>query len=222
MAKTHYRVRLGGTLYNDAHWSIGLNYALQVGGLPVDGTGFDPDKQEDWRDAIRALNGGNIVGENLRSLLSAAGSIDYVRVSAIGADRKEALVSLIELAQPVLGTGAPLHPAQTSLTFSLLTARPGASYRGRVYWPALKGTLNSAGRLDSSALSIYAGEMADLVNKIGNAGDALALNTVPVVVSTTRDALTAITSCRVGNRLDIQRRRAESQKESYGSALVPQ
>lgn len=221
MVDSFCRVRIGGHLYGDASWSIGLNFAVTVGGGPVQGAPYDAAKLEEWRDDIRALNGGNIVGGQLLSILGNRGTIDYVRVAQHGADGKEALVSLVELAQPIAGTTGSVMPAQTSLTFSLLTGRPGASYRGRVYWPCTAIALNAQGRLGGAALDPLAADMADFINRVGNLGDALVLNTTPVVLSTRRNLVTPISSVRVGNRLDIQRRRAESQKESYGSALVP-
>ena len=223
-APVHARLRLGGALYGDASWSIGINIGSGQNGDPFANLSGDINQALDaWRDNVKGLNGGAILPGVVRGLMSAQANIQYVRCSRVGTDGKETNVSLVELGSAAAGTGSSYQDAQTACVFSLLTGRPGASYRGRVYLPALGATL-SLGRLPESQPAQLATGLAGWLKDVtlatldfGGVG-----STHPVVVSTTRGVLTQITSVRVGNRLDSQRRRAEGQEEVYGVAAVPQ
>lgn len=224
VAPVHYRVRVGGLLYSDASWSVGIGFGRRGGanGLPADpgdATGF----LEDWADAIKALNNGNVLSIRLRQCLSVAGNINMIRVSRIGAEGRETAVAIINVGEPPAGDGNALHDAQTAIAVSLQTGRPGASYRGRFYMPAL-GLGLSQGRFGALPTQELATDAAGWLNQVGDAAPAVAGTGVmrPIVASNTRSVLTEVTSVRVGNRLDSQRRRAESQEEVYGVAAVPE
>lgn len=222
MGIPHARLRLGGYLYSaDQDWSIGLNFV--PGGGPVTSTpAEDLIALTAWRDRVRALNNGQIAPANLLSLLSAAGTITTIRCSTVGADGREIAVAQVDLDTPVTGSGAPVHPSQMCLVLSTLSDRPGGSYRGRVYWPALRPGVNTAGRLDLTSTAGYAADAASWIAALGNAGDSGQNTLVPSVVSTTKSVSVPITAVRVGDRLDVQRRRADGQQERYSRAVVAQ
>lgn len=219
----HIRIRVGGTLYNDASWSIGVNFARPglFGGVGL-GEPLVQDSLEGIRDAVRALNDGNIFPGALRTPLSTSGAIKSIRVSRIGTDGKEVAVALQE-GFVVLGTGEPMHSAQTAIALSLRTGRPGASYRGRVYLPGLRMPL-SAGRIDggnrTTLVEGFAQWLRDVAGSLpGGILDLVELD--PVVVSSVKEVATPVTTVAVGDRLDTQRRRAEGQDEAYSVAPVP-
>lgn len=224
MPIAHNRLRIGGTLFfSPANWSIGINFMSATGGDPDANAGDVQTQLEEWRDGIKALNSSNVAPENLLSLLSSSGSITTIRCSHVAANGKEDAVALVELGNPVHGTGAPRQLAQAAVACTLETGRPGASYRGRVYWPALGAALNTGGELDAAAAGYYASDMASWVKALGGAGSNLGNpQLIANVVSTVKSSAREITSVRVGSRLDIQRRRARKQDETYSVAVVPQ
>lgn len=217
------RIRVGGNLYGDASWSIGLSFAATAPDLfEIQG---DRNRQvaEGIRDRVAALNGGSIMpAPQTLNWGGEAVALNFLRVSALDAAQKETTVALLDKSPAIRGVGTSRLPAQSAMCVSLLTGRPGASYRGRVYFPALGVTLSSAGRVEQSVCGSLALGFSNWLNQLKGAiqGDGVTSAT-PVVVSTTRGTLTAITSVRVGNRLDSQRRRAESQEESYSVSPMP-
>lgn len=226
MALTHLRLRVGGTLYNDANWSMGVNFATAQGTDPfANGTVDVQGVLEAFRDGVRGINGNQVLTGGLLGALSSSGKVNYVRASRVGPDGKESAVALVDLAVPVSGTGSPTHQAQTAIVLSLQTGRPGATNRGRLYLPLLSGNLTS-GRLSGNDVGALATDAAAWIDALNTAADnVIVLPTatcVASVVSTTRGTASRITSVRVGNRLDSQRRRAEAQKETYGVAAVAQ
>lgn len=218
----HVRVRVGGTLYGDASWSVGLSLARPLDAV-FPGQQVVTSDLDALRDHIRAYNGNNVLPDAIRKALSNQGDIRFIRVSQVGPDGKEELVSLVELTSPVLGVNGAAHQAQTAVVASLRTDRPGASYRGRLYWPCL-GLDLTGGRLgDTDTLAIAQATSQWIVN-CGNTlpGILETLGVVPAVISSTKNTATRIQQVAVGNRLDSQRRRAESEDEIYAVAAVPQ
>lgn len=222
MALRHVKIRIGGTLYGDANWSVGVALARPldqvIGNQDIVGQDLDF-----VADAVRGGFNGNIVPEPLRAIMSSSTRILYVRASVVGPDGREEQVSLVDIPEGVQGTGGAGLPAQAAVCCSLRTGRPGGSYRGRLYWPALGVTL-SGGRLDANALLKASvgtvGYLESLATYLPGALNALGLK--PVVVSTTRGIATRIQEVAVGNRLDTQRRRSEGQQEAYTVAAVAQ
>lgn len=223
----HGRLRIGGTLYNDASWSIGVNVGTSIGGDPFSGGTEDVQGAlQNWADNVKTLNAGRIFPGDMAGSLSTAGTIEFIRASRIGTDGKESAVALITIAPGIKGGGTPIHPAQTAITISLLTGRPGASYRGRLYLPALGQPLTD-GRVAQNGAGILATQAAGWLKQVSDAAEGM--NSIvlqgelrPIVVSSSKVSQSPITSVRVGNRLDSQRRRAEGQQEVYSVAPVPQ
>lgn len=220
----HARIRLGGSLFNDARWSVGLSFAMDDGSDPFVAAGILTNATavlEKWRDNVKALNSGQIVPPSFLRMLSTQGKIDTIRCARIGQNGRETDVALANLGTPIVGGGGPVHSAQNAIVISLQTGRPGGSYRGRVYWPALGANLSN-GRVQSADTDELAGAAATWLNDVGDAlSSFLTAHGQVAVVSTTQNKATPVTSCRVGNRLDSQRRRAESEKELYSVAAVP-
>lgn len=222
MVIPHALLRIGGSLYTDeSNWSVGIRLVPQdpLGGPVTDGI---QKSLEDFRDAVRALNGTLVITPRMRAFLSTEGQLEYIRTSYVGADGRETAVAITNLAQPIPGTGQWQHDSQTCVCISLLSNLPGASNRGRFYWPALNADLDNTGRIVNGARDALVNEVAGWVADVGNSGDGFLVKMIPSIVSTTKGTARAIQSVRVGNRLDVQRRRADGQKESYGSALVAQ
>jgi hypothetical protein len=100
-------------------------------------------------------------------------------------------------------------PLQSALVVSLRTALVGRRYRGRMYWPMNATTLSDhqASQAQIDLLATDAKAMLDNVNGYDvDQFDA-------VVMSAVGSTRTLITRVEVDSRLDVQRRRAESQTE---------
>lgn len=218
----HFRVRFGGQLYADAHWSVSVALARPLDDV-IPGQTIVTNDLDEYLDNVVALNQGLVLPGQWFDALSQSGTLTYVRMSLIGTNGREEEVSLREFTTPISGNGGAGLPAQSCVTLSLRTGRPGGSYRGRLYLPALGLTL-SAGRLSPTRVQSLAEVSATFISSLGeNLPGALnALGLKPAVVSTVTGRSTAVKQIAVGNRLDSQRRRAEAQKEVYGVAAVPQ
>lgn len=218
----HFALRLSGTLNGSTQtWSTGLRFRSATGGDPAAIDGIE-DKLNTWRDAVRALHANDILPGSILAFIGAPTRITAVRCSAIGADGKETAVSIVEGSPLAIGGNSTSMPQQVALAISLDTGRPGASYRGRMYLPALGASIGGDGLLNVASTGPYATDMAQWIKDVGNAGaTAIDPQLLPCVVSTTKNIATPITKVRVGNRLDIQRRRADKQDETYSVAMVP-
>lgn len=127
-------------------------------------------------------------------------------------------------AVPLAGTGTATKPYQTAVVFSLRTTNPGARGRGRVYWPAIGATM------DSATLRWQTGQQGAAVaafkTYIAAVGAAMA---VPLgfpagrlnVWSRASSALFPVNVIAAGDVFDTQRRRRDRAVESYTSVAYP-
>jgi hypothetical protein len=110
--------------------------------------------------------------------------------------------------KPGLGAGEPLPP-QCSNCVSTLSALATRSGRGRFYLPPLTITTMATGHASGATVTaLVAGAKAMF--------DALiAGGLAPVLVNSTTKVVTPITSFKVGNVIDTQRRRRDKLVETY-------
>lgn len=218
----HYLLRLSGTLFGGPQtWSVGVRYRSATGGDPSSIADVQT-RLESWRDAVRALNGSNILPLDLLGIMSSATRITGLRASSVGADGKETAVAVVEGAPLAIGNQGPIHPGQVAVCFSLDGDHPGASNRGRVYLPGLGIAMGQNGRILTQDCLTFAGLFAGFLHDAGNAGaSAIAPGLAPVVISSRKGTAAPITKVRVGDRFDIQRRRADKQTEGYSIAPIP-
>jgi hypothetical protein len=209
-----------GTSYSpDQTWSFGLKFNGPGNDFPITGV----DKLNSWRDAVRALNSGAVIPTSLARLMGPGFKMSGIRCSALGADGKETEVSTYEFANPIPGLGSASMPGQVALVVSLLTGRPGASYRGRVYLPAGAAQVSVQGRIGTDVAGTIATDFAQWIRDVETAGASILDPQLSAVVySQVKGVANAITEVKVGTRLDIQRRRADKEKDSYSVAPVPQ
>lgn len=219
----HLLLRVSGTLHGTAQtWSCSFRFRSASGDDPG-GIADIQTKLETWRDALKAGVGGVLFDAPLLALMGGATRVTTLRCAAVAATGKETAVAIVEGPALFIGNGATSMPQQVACAFSLDTGAPGASNRGRVYWPALAASLGSDGYLTSDTTDALSTAMGDFLHFAANAGaTAITPGLTPAVVSTVKEQARVITQVRVGNRLDIQRRRADKQDETYSVAVVPQ
>lgn len=216
-------VRFAGTFFqSDQTWSVGFRFRSATNGDPA-GIADIQTKLETWRDAIRQLHTGNVVPDTWRAAMGTGANITSIRTAAIGSDGKESAVAVVE-GNPLANSNVQsVMPSQVAICISLDGAHPGAANRGRVYWPATAMHLQGDGRATRGDCQNIAADGAEFLKDLAGAGASLITpGLTPVVISNAKGLASPIVQVRVGDRFDVQRRRADKQKEGYSVAVVAQ
>lgn len=121
------------------------------------------------------------------------------------------------------GTGDQALPTECAVCVSLNTGKPGRSYAGRSYLPGISASvLDVNGYVAHGAAVAFATAVADCFGDIDSSHPDPVLGDPTVcVLSTKLGVLTGISSVRVGNIMDVQRRRRNGQPEGYVIEAVP-
>lgn len=210
------KLLLTGTIAGGEQWSVGFTYgAATIGEMIV--------TQEDlnaWAQAASSLINDSALSI-WRNALSTAGAFGYAIAQFYDADNVLTLQSVPQ-AIGVTGLGTPSKPPQTAIVVSLLTGRPGASYRGRVYIPAMGGGMDNTLKVDTPTdTQDLADQTAEFLSDMANEAAGLGANIAPGVYSPTKDVVTPVTGVRVGDVFDTQRRRRNQLTEFYAIADLP-
>jgi hypothetical protein len=123
------RVSIKGTMPGGEIWSV--NPVFQIGGVSTSEP-ISTDEATAMATAVAALT----IPAGLLGTLSSAVNVTGARVEGRTWAGELAALGEAVKASPAGGTGTSPHPFQTSIVISLRTALPGASGRGRIYWPA--------------------------------------------------------------------------------------
>lgn len=209
------KVTFSGTLPGGETWSTGVAFASFTSSGYVDSF----EELQEWANAIALLNAGNVFPVAWRSALSAAAAITKIRCEFYFTQTVLGQAAERDIT-PKPGIGAAGLPFQNSLVMSLLTGRPGRSYRGRMYLPAIGASV------DPATLTLGTPNTEDTA--VQGAGFLLAISDAapgdlglsPAVHSQLMDLNTRVTTVSVGNILDTQRRRRASVPEVYFTASV--
>lgn len=227
-----------GTLPND--WSV-VNASVNrtethytiVGNWRVDfGAGLFMNV-DDWLDdqvapALDTWTGQSGISDDLR--------LDWIKVFPIGASTTPPGKSIPAPGQsqgspmllsytssnPTGDDGANLLPLQNALVASHLTNVTGRKGRGRVFRAGLSANANDTKGMVPSTIQGYLKDaeislLEALGTDLGLTGD---IKVRPCVIGSPWTSYGVITSVRVGNRIDTQRRRRNAVPESYSSGAV--
>jgi len=178
IAGPYNRITYSGTLPGDEVWSTSFNAAEVVGDTST-GQGGVTVLQE-WAEAIAALYD-LALPSFADGIWGAYTSLDTIRVEFRDIDD-----GLIEAAEAPVSAPLPAQPSnkpnQIAVVASLMTARAGRSYKGRMYWPALGASMVAAtGRFESSYQSLTATDVASMLTDACAANPGTAV-VVPVVL----------------------------------------
>lgn len=213
----HNRLSIQGTLPGGEVWSCNPRYMPGENGVPIN----EYAELLDWAQGVAALNGGTVLPLDVLSLFGDAVVITTIRTEYIGTEGQLLQAAEVNLADPIEGVGNATKPFQTSTVTSLLTGRPGRSYRGRLYWPTLAMPVSTTTlRIPSSTRDQFATQMAEFLSDTQQgafAGAPLRL----AVVSQTQNTMTPVTQIQVGDVLDVQRRRRDSLTEQRITVALP-
>lgn len=213
------RLSIKGTLGTSEVWSINpvLDPSNEIPGA------YDQAK---W-DAFVAAVGAIAVPTQLKAAMSTACAITAIRAEMRDTDTMGFLgASEWTPAAPIAGTGTPSLPPQSSVVMSLRTASALPSGRGRLYWPTLNLAVSSTTlRMQAAKPQQFATEMSSYLTQICAAAGANigggAANWGVSVYSPTLRTLTAVTTIKVGDVIDTQRRRRDKMPELYSTAPFP-
>jgi hypothetical protein len=208
------RVSIFGQMPGGEEWSV--NPVYQIGG--DFGTSVSQVQCQTVATAIAAV----AVPTGLHQTLVTSSNVQGVRVEARTRAGGLEVQAEATKAVPQAGTGSTAHPYQTSLVISLRTALPGASGRGRMYWPAtgIAAVATDLRLSAANATSVLAGAKTYL-SSIETAIEATLPNTSLVVWSRKTAGLNGVISLQLGNIFDVQRRRRDVLIESYSSTTWP-
>jgi len=207
------KVSIQGTLPGGEKWSVNPVYAPTSHEFP---TG------PELATCVAAVNALSIPA-GLSALWNTNTLLTGCRIEAREQNTQD-LIALAEGNRPTAanGTGAGVLPYQSALVLSLRTAAPGAKGRGRLYWPA------TGLALQASDLRVASSVVLSALNGAGQYLLAIkgALETTlgpsPLAVwSRTHFGASAVNSIRMGNIVDVQRRRRDSLAESYQANPFP-
>lgn len=213
---SYVRVSILGTLTGGEVWSVN----------PV----FDPTGEigtgvnQAALDAATLAIANRTIPTTLRTIMGAACIRTGARVE-VRDDVSDALIaiSIQSSTTPAAGSSPIRLPFQAATVISLRTNTPGASGRGRLYWPALAATLGTDGKiitpapatLVSDARAYLTGIETDL--EAGAFGGSFDL----AVRSKTTKTTPHVVRLQVGDLVDTQRRRRDALPEAYSQVNYP-
>jgi hypothetical protein len=216
LSVSYVRVSILGTFSTEEVWSIN----------PVfDPTGeFGDTVDQTALDSTTLAIANLTIPTGLRSMMSLSATRTGARVE-VRDDVDDHLIGISIQASttPLTGSGTLVQAPQTAVVTSIRTNTPGASGRGRVYWPAMGASLTTAGRLNTPSNSLVVADMKTYLLGIRSAlaaGFPLIGFDLAVRSKTTHTTPHAV-RIQVGNVLDTQRRRRDSLPESYVAATFP-
>jgi hypothetical protein len=117
--------------------------------------------------------------------------------------------------------------AQAAIVLSLRTDAPGASGRGRLYWPAMGAQIGTNLRLTNPTAASMAEAAAAYLNDVRLAMEAAATSLPPwsslalAVRSKTTHTTPHVVRVMVGDVIDTQRRRRDALPETYVTSAFP-
>lgn len=213
---SYVRVSILGSSPGGEVWSVNPVFD-PTGEFPG---GVDQTALDAACDAIVALT----PGTTMRGLLSTAFAITGAKLE-VRNDSDDALIGISQQVRATsgAGTGAPVRGAQNALVLSLRTATPGASGRGRIYWPAISEGVLTDTRYTPTTVTGFLTDFRTYLNAMRTAL-ATAFPTIGFDLAVRSKAtLTTphVNKIQAGNVGDTQRRRRDKMVEDYSALSFP-
>lgn len=211
----HVRQTIKGSLPGGEVWSCSLSFTNGGDTAP------DPTSLQAFGDACVPFWRAWVINTDTR--LSSSVAATTLDTRAITPDGKTSYLAISDVSRQGGAVSVSL-PNQCALVVSLITPRAGARYRGRIYVPALAMLVGANGRLQPSQAGPFLAATVTLLKGLNTAAAANlspTLWSLDVVSGVGAGAATNITSVRVGDVIDTQRRRRDALPENYlvGSLL---
>lgn len=209
---------VGGQLAGAQRWSVGFWFGYQgpTGEpSPEAMTTLAGQWYTDWINRAWSTT----TSLKISSLIGSRGTVDSVRAYWYPETESQATVVGVSTAAATAGTGTVQGAPQVAMVCTLLTGQAGRRYRGRVYIPAPVVTNTTANVLtpDPQALATTIADFLSAARLRAIIGGTL----YPGVRSIAADTTQPITSVRVDNVADTQRRRRDKiAPTAYGAASI--
>jgi hypothetical protein len=207
------RISLLGQLPNGEEWSV--NPCFQIDG----GSAVTATQAQAVANAVAAIT----MPTGITNLWSTSTSWTGCRVEA----RKfngdlEALAEASRGGGPRVGTGPGTHPFQTATVLSLRTSLPGASGRGRLYFPATGVALSTTLRLSTADVTSHLSGAGTLMSAMNTAVRATFPGAIGLSVWSRKNLAAQVCfTLQMGDVLDTQRRRRDTLVEAYQTTTIP-
>ena len=213
---SYVRVSILGAYNNGEVWSVNPVFD-PTGEFPG---GVDQANLDAAAAAIAALS----PGANLLAAMSTALTLTGARVE-VRDDATDALIgiSVATRSSALAGTNAPVCPGQSAAVISLRTNTPGASGRGRIYWPYIGLGVGTTLRIPQTNVTNIIGATKTYLNAIGSAL-ATSFPTIGfnvAVRSRVTKSTPHVVRLQVGDIVDTQRRRRDALPEAYQQVAMP-
>lgn len=220
------RLQLLGSIITGDIWSCTINFGAASGEA-------GPSDEQTLKAAaarVRALQGGSIVGPNLRAFMSSAYALTGFKLSAVsGTTFRETAQAAVTLGGPVAGSGTPVQAPEIAACVSWNLEQSNRRNRGRIYWPGVGRAVNSDMRYSSADTQSLNDGMNEFILQLtgaiggaqqGGTGDGTGGGFYALVVSKVGRSAVPIESVSVGDVPDVQRRRRNKEREAYSVSTV--
>lgn len=213
---SYVRVSILGLAPGGETWSVNPVFD-PTGEFPG---GVDQTALDTACDAIAALTPNAFLTGFMSTSLQLTGAKVEVR-----SDTDDSLIGISQSVRPspLSGTTSALRGAQNALVLSLRTTTPGASGRGRLYWPAVGTGVGTDLRFPVGPVGDFLSGMKTYLNGMRTAL-ASAFPTIGfdlAVRSKTTLTTPHVNKLQAGNVPDTQRRRRDAMIEDYTSLAFP-
>lgn len=216
--RVHDRVTFGGTLGGVDGPEI---WACSVNGLFNGGTDVQANYQA-WCDAIATAF--NSWFTNATNRQSSRAFLAYIKMNRIGTDGKYPpgwVTAQHTYPSPAAGAVSSPLPGFCSIVWSWLTpVQRGPASKGRIYPPNTPSSYAGGDQITGAEQSAQITAAKNMLNVLA-ATYSSSLAFVPTVESSIGGAFHPINGVRVGNIIDVQRRRKNQIKETYVAATWP-
>ena len=213
---SYVRVSILGLSPGGETWSINPVFD-PTGEFPG---GVDQTALDTACDAIAALTPNAFLTGFMSTSLQVTGAKLEVRD-----DASDALLAISQSVRssPLSGTTSALRGAQNAIVLSLRTTTPGASGRGRLYWPAVGTAVGTDLRFGVGPVGDFLSGMKTYLNGMRTAL-AAAFPTIGFDLAVRSKATLStphVNKIQAGNVPDTQRRRRDAMIEDYTSLTFP-
>jgi hypothetical protein len=213
------RITLHGTNFNGAEeWTTGFYMGLEGSDALAPTTGFLDEVKTAWA----------AFWTNSTSKVSSVWKTDYIKAVTLGTNGKTDPDSAVYsyYGTPIAGGGqSDSFPPQCALVATLQSNNPrGLAAKGRMYLPGINGVLGADGRIPSSIVNDITTNMSTFLSAVNSIQDQPGViilasqgRTAPLVGGPVN---AAVTTLRIGNVYDTQRRRRNQLQETYTNVSI--
>lgn len=212
---THLRITATGNLPGGEVWSCSL---------AMTPPNVDPSTYQDVVNRVAGIAGPLWAAAAIRTdtRFSSGVSVLQTIVRMIGPDGKTIVQGLNGSAGQGNGVSISM-PNQCAVVASLLTGVPGARGRGRLYLPSLGVLVGTTGRIQPGTVGPLAASVQTLLNGLNTQVGAefdTDFTYVCVASGVGTGTNARVTTVRVGDVIDTQRRRRDAIPETYSALAV--